>query len=323
MKFDLKPNSNKIYSFLLICLYSISFISCANLNMSESALNNDSLLIANLKDGKSKTFEFIRSKFKTKNKGYDMDCFANVKEITAHKSNRTVFIQQGGGTFNIGSESSKFSVGDIIMLKPDTEIKSDSLFSAFIISTPDELPSEIPTFIRPDWDENITDTPGGCATETNAYRRILLTWKNTVGPYVFHSVNAHRVRIMNSFSHYHPKVGGFDEFYLVQMAAPTAKIIISNRVSDIEGNQNINQQNITQITQAHSLKVGDLVYLPRGLMHRGVGNVLAQVITVPGFIPGAEIGLDHHLLRINQNLKLSDKDALPYNEEASTKAIIK
>ena len=77
--------------------------------------------------------------------------------------------------------------------------------------------------IRPDWDPNITDIPGGCATETNAYRRILLTWKQEVGQYLYHALNAHRVRIMDSFSHYHPVEGGFDEFYLVQMALPDAQ----------------------------------------------------------------------------------------------------
>ena len=72
-----------------------------------------------------------------------------------------------------------------------------------------------------------------------------------------------------------------------------------------------------------TLKVGDLVYIPRGIMHRGIGGVLAQVITVSGFVPGSEIGVDHYLKTINDQLQLTGENALPYNESASSSAIIK
>lgn len=283
----------------------------------------DSVIIANLNEGKSDNFEIINKAFESNNPGYKLDYTHNSNQLLSEETDRVVFIQQGGGTATINESSSKFSIGDILLLKKGRSLSADSVFSALLITVPDDIPTELPQFIRPDWDENITDTPGGCATATNAYRRILLTWKNTVGPYVFHSVNAHRVRIMDSFSHYHPKVGGFDEFYLVQMAAPTARLITSDRVEQIEGGNQLTSQQTSQLTKSHILNVGDLVYLPRGVMHRGVGNVLAQVITVPGFIPGAEIGVDHHLFRINNRLNLSAKNAIPYNREASTKAIIK
>jgi len=125
---------------------------------------------------------------------------------------------------------------------------------------------------------------------------------------------------MDSFSHYHPVEGGFDEFYLVQMAAPTAKILISNHVDQIENNQDLNEKKVDNLIQSYPLKVGDLVYLPRGVMHRGLGNALVQVITVPGFVPGAEIGLDHHLFALHKRFK---NLAVPFNKEASTKAVIK
>jgi len=281
------------------------------------------LVIANLSNGKSDNFDQINRAFSTNNPGYSLDFMHEDSSLDRSAHNRVIFVQDGGGTMTIDQATSKFSIGDIILLKEGLSLRSDSSFSALLVTIPDQIPKDLPQFIRPDWDENITDVPGGCATATNAYRRILLTWKNTVGPYVFHSINAHRVRIMDSFSHYHPKVGGFDEFYLVQMAAPTARLITSNRVNEIEGPKAPNAEAINVLTESHSLKVGDLVYLPRGLMHRGLGNVLAQVITVPGFIPGAEIGVDHHLLRINKQLDLSGRNALLYNKEASTKVIVK
>ena len=195
--------------------------------------------------------------------------------------------------------------------------------SVLLFESPHAFPSEIPSVIRPDWDPNITDIPGGCATETNAYRRILLTWKQEVGQYLYHAVNAHRVRIMDSFSHYHPVEGGFDEFYLVQMALPDASIITSNRVAQITEPMSVTADMAAELLESTSLEVGDLVYLPRGVMHRGIGGVLAQVITVPGFIPGSEIGVDHHLKAINQNLNLSDKQALPYHSDAANGPVIK
>ena len=282
---------------------------------------NEPLLVANLSTGISSQFQSIQTTFATNNPGYSMDYIHQSNSIIKNNDNRIVFIQQGGGTMDInGHGSSKFSVGDILALRPGDQIYADSLFSALVISSPDAFPKSIPSFIRPDWDPGITDVPGGCATATNAYRRILLTWKESVGPYVYHSVNAHRVRIMDSFSHYHPKTGGFDEFYLVQMAAPTAKLITSHKVDLIENNSILTKSNSETLLESHSLKVGDLVYLPRGVMHRGLGNALVQVITVPGFIPGAEIGVDHHLLSLNRRLGFS---AVPFNKEASSKAIVK
>lgn len=320
----LTPIWHKVLYLLGFFVYSLLITyACTTPRMVEIKDTSDQLIVANLENDDDHAFLKIQTEFSKSNPGYIIDYADSVFELPAMQSQRTIFIQKGGGTAITGVNSSKFSVGDILMLRPQESVISDSLFSALVITVPDPMPDKIPTFIRPDWDDKITDTPGGCATETNAYRRILLTWKETVGPYVFHSVNAHRVRIMDSFSHYHPKVGGFDEFYLVQMAAPTARLITSTRVDEIENNTKLTENASTTLTQSHALKVGDLVYIPRGLMHRGVGNVLAQVITVPGFIPGAEIGVDHHLARINRRLNLLSGKAIPYNVEASKKAIIK
>ena len=100
-------------------------------------------------------------------------------------------------------------------------------------------------------------------------------------------------------------------------------MITSNKVAEIEDNENLKPNELNNFYNEQKLVVGDLVYLPRGVMHRGVGNVLAQVITVPGFVPGAEIGVDHHLKNINLRLALNANRKLPYNEDASKEAIIK
>jgi len=286
--------------------------------------STEKIKIAHLGDGDTTGLAGIRNAFAKGNPGYDLQFHHQVKTVPAEDAYRLAFIQKGGGTASIAEEvASKVSVGDIVYLNKGQSMETDSLLDIVVFTVPEPLPGNIPNFIRPDWDENITDTPGGCATATNAYRRILLTWKDQVGPYTYHALNAHRVRITDSFSHYHPLDGGFDEFYLVQMVQPNARLITSEQTDLIENPDSVTKEQAKGLLQSTPLEVGDLIYLPRGVVHRGLDGVLAQVITVPGFVPGSEIGVDHHLRRINENLSLEGDAALPFNEEASHEAVIK
>ena len=309
---------------VLAILIALSMVQCSNPSKTTDPSMNSEIKVAHLGELDTKSFEDLKAAFVQANPGYDLHYFPSTQALSGVEKERVVFIQTGGGTATLSSGShSKFSIGDIILLTHEESIQTDSLASFLVFTVPEKAPAGIPSFIRPDWDENITDTPGGCATETNAYRRILLTWLSKVGPYQYHAINAHRVRIMDSFSHYHPKEGGFDEFYLVQMAQKKARIITSSRVDLVENPTAVNLEQAQNLLQSTSLKVGDLVYLPRGVVHRGIGGVLAQVITVPGFIPGSEIGVDHHLRKINEELGLSGDMQLPFNEAASEGPVVK
>ena len=73
----------------------------------------------------------------------------------------------------------------------------------------------------------------------------------------------------------------------------------------------IDAHDVDEVFDVHELRVGDLVYLPRGTIHRGLGGVLAQVIAAPGFVPGMELGVDEDLRAINAALGLEEGDALP------------
>lgn len=281
-------------------------------------------LIVHLGAGDHHAFQQMRSAFQARNAGYDLQYHQNVSTLYGTDAHLVAFVQGGETDIRLsGGQTSTVSVGDIILLKPEENLQADSLLNLLVFTVPNAPPADIPSVIRTDWDPKISDTPGGCATETGAYRRILLTWKEEVGPYRFHDINAHRVRIMDSFSHYHPLEGGFDEFYLVQMVMPGAQLITSTQVPTIEQPKKVKAEQATDLLQYQDLAVGDLVYLPRGTMHRGLGGVLAQVITVPGFIPMSEIGVDHHLFKINKRLKLTGEAALPYHEAGAKKAIIK
>ena len=269
----------------------------------------------------------ITTAFAARNPGYGLSWLAASREVATAPAPRLLFVQAGRARAEVRdgaaapvAAAADVTVGDLVSLRPGARADFDAPLGLLVFSLPEPPPADVPAFVRPDWDPRITDTPGGCATETGAYRRILLTWRPDVGPYTCHGLNAHRVRITDSFTHYHPRDGGFDEFYLVQMVQPGARLLTSDQVESIERPDAVSRAQAEQLFTATALQPGDLVYLPRGLAHRGLGGVLAMVITVPGFVPGKEIGLDHHLRAIDERL---GGGVVPYNDAASRAALVR
>ncbi|MFK7739153.1 MAG: hypothetical protein AB8H80_02430 [Planctomycetota bacterium] len=270
--------------------------------------------------GDRPAFEELRGAFARANAGYDLAWHAQCRELAAADRDRVVFVQ------GPAERTAEPTVGDALIVRAGESWHAPDAQPLDLVAftLPQPVPKELPPIVRPDWDPNITDTPGGCATEGDAYRRILLTWNPEVGPYVLHQLNAHRVRITNSFSHYHPVEGGFDEFYLVQELPKNgrARILTSTHVDAIES-RNVSRSEAADLIESRDLHVGDLVYLPRGTMHRGLGGAVVQVISVPGFVPKREIGLDHHLWAINRELGLVGDEALPFHLVAARTSVVK
>jgi putative heme-binding domain-containing protein len=264
-------------------------------------------------------FAELQRTFATANAGYALNWLeaGSVASLAPTAACSIVFVQSGEGmamVANVASTStSAVRSGDIVVVRKG-EALSLMGASALVIDVPAPPPSDVPTIIRPDFDPRITDIPGGCAEEADAYRRILLTWQGKNGPYLFHALNAHRVRIMDSFTHYHPVRGGFDEFYLVQSAPAGAELIVSEQLDMIRGVAAVTKADVPGLIRRIPLTAGDLVYLPRGVVHRGVGGAVVQVITVPGFVPGAEIGVDAELAALNSTLGLNADEALPVHK---------
>ena len=269
-------------------------------------------------DRSAADFECLRLAFVANNPGYDLAYYETVRTLDPVNRDRVAFVQGPVGRV------AEPSVGDVMLLRAGErwDLLAEGAVALLVFSLPDSLPEDLPSIIRPDWDPQITDTPGGCATEGDAYRRILLTWQPKVGPYILHSLNAHRVRIHNSFSHYHPVDGGFDEFYLVQQAPAGSRLLTSTNVAAIESRQ-VDAEHAATLLQSRELHNFDLVYLPRGTMHRGLGGALVQVISVPGFVPKSEIGVDHHLWAINKQLGLPKDAAIPFRLVAARTTVVK
>lgn len=270
----------------------------------------------------------IADAFAARNPGYALHWSPAVEVLDAAARARVVLLQSGTAAVAVqraGADAwaGQATIGDVFVLRPQETIRFAAPVGLLVFTVPEEPPGSVPAAIRPDWDPRITDTPGGCATDDKAYRRVLLTWLDKNGPYTFHGLNVHRVRIDDSFTHYHPAVGGFDEFYLVQAARPGACILTSERTADILRPEAVTRADVPDLLQRTGLAAGDLVYLPRGTAHRGLGGVLAQVVTAPGFVPGAEIGLDFHLRQINERLGLTGDAALPLHAAAADRQVVR
>ena len=238
---------------------------------------------------------------------------------------RVVFVHGASVTVRTSNgDETEAGMGDVLLVRPGVGLLCEAPVGLLAYTVPTALPDAVPWAIRPDWDPLITDTPGGCAEEQDAYRRICLTWEQGNGPYVYRELNAHRVRMHDSFSHYHPADNGFDEMYLVQEVRPGGHIVVSSERERIESPNDVTQEQAsTLLTRLHP-EVGDLVFIPRGVIHRGVGGVLAHVITVPGFRPGCEIGVDHHLRAIGERFGMQpSNDGLTGQASASRGPIVK
>ena len=269
----------------------------------------------------------LADSFLANNAGYCVESFAALESLEAVRESRALFITVGSAHAGLRADgeevaSSPVTAGDLVWLRGGEALALDAACSFVSFGVPGELPPDLPSFIRPDHDPKISDTPGGCAEEERAYRRILVTWLADNGPYTFDGLNAHRVRMWNSFSHYHPPEGGFDELYIVEDVAKGGKIYTSDQRASIEAPEELSVEAAGQLIQTLIPERGDLIYIPRGTIHRAVGGVLAQVVTVPGFKPGFEIGVDHHLRRICERLGLAP-GVLPFSVASSDGPVVR
>ncbi|MEZ5965252.1 MAG: hypothetical protein R3F56_15570 [Planctomycetota bacterium] len=265
--------------------------------------------------GDPEGFRRLQAAFVQRHRGYRIWHVRRANRVDATES-LVVFFHGGEGEACTSGTSSSFCLGDVALLRPGDTLTTNAPFDAVLFAVPGAFPEALPAFLRPDHDPSVADVAGGCATEAGAYRRALLTWESSQGPYVFQGINTHRVRMVDSLSHYHPTEGGHDEFYLVQEAGPGAAVLYSDRVARILEPETVTREEVVSLIRRVPVQHGDLIYVPAGVMHRAVAGVLAHVIAVPGFAPGSEIGLDAHLQRINVALKLSSHEALPLHRPA-------
>ena len=271
------------------------------------------MIVASLyrEDGDPQAFRRLQVAFCRANPDYRMWHVRGVTRVEAMHDHMAVFFHEGQGEAASERATSPFTVGDVAILRPRESLCADAPFSAVLFRLPERIGDDVPTFLRPDADPVFNDQPGGCATDQQAYRRVLLTWQPQHGPFIYRALNAHRVRMDDALSHYHPPGRGPDELYLVQAAPPGAAIIHSDAVPRLLAPDTVRREEVPLLCRKVPVSAGDLVYIPAGEMHRGIGGVLAHVVTIPGFVPGTEHSLDHCLARINERFGLQGDAALP------------
>jgi hypothetical protein len=265
-----------------------------------------------------------------RNPGTSLEFTASTEVVLANEGHRVVFVQRGETEGEVITEvgrriASLLRVGDLLALRPGDVARFDSPLDILSFGISKPLDESVPSIIRPDFDPALTDTPGGCATDPGAYRRLLLTWDPARGPYVNRGFNCHRVRIDDSFTHYHPVEGGWDELYLVQEAPEGARLLVCRETARLDREQLVasgsvalsqeysrfSESELDGLFESIPLYAGSLVLLPRGLAHRGLGGAVVQVIAVPGFRPGFEIPLDGAIQQLNGRFVLTGERRLP------------
>ena len=268
-------------------------------------------------EGRGRNLRVLQRRFAETCPGYGLTVWDPRQDPVTSKAHAVSFVQSGTGTVAVeGDDPVSVRVGDIILERPGVKRRIEGALELVRFSLPESqvIDPVIPDVIRPDFDPKLTDRPGGCATDPGAYRRLLLTWNPERGPYVHHGFNCHRVRIDDSFSHYHPVEGGFDEFYLVQ-EAPEGAVLLTSRRTDALLAGSVQEDELEDLIEPIPLQAGQLIMIPRGVTHRGLGGAVVQVLAVPGFMPGQEIPMDAAIRRVNGRFALTGGRALPVHAE--------
>ena len=110
---------------------------------------NEPLQIAHLAEGGEDAFEAIRSSFVRNNPGYDLAYRSSIEKIEEAAYERILFVQEGDPDISLSSgQTSKTTVGDIIILDKGVSLEADSLMSVLEFKVPDAPADSIPKLIR-------------------------------------------------------------------------------------------------------------------------------------------------------------------------------
>jgi hypothetical protein len=159
----------------------------------------------------------------------------------------------------------------------------------------------------------LRDTAGGCNSESDAFRRLTMTWHcNTATADEadgINTVNSHVVNIaaQTSRTHYHPAIpvgGGKPQHEIYFVLNPS---VYSLNADGRQGYLHVfpDISNLT-VYQQIPLSPGAIVYIPPDTGHRAV-DAFVNVVTLPGFKPHNEIDLD-------AQIKETTNGSAPYNE---------
>ena len=201
-------------------------------------------------------------------------------------------------------------VGDQVVVRPNERVKVRGRLRFVWIEDLEAVEPHTSTVRRV---RHLKDLTGGCNIAFDPFRRLPLTWYvkgiTRENPDGLNRVNSHVVNMAEEFSrtHYHPPkaIGGGKaqhELYLVLDPSAYGLRTYGRRCHAyfFPDLGDLSKYSVVD------LRPGDVVYIPPGTGHRGA-NVLANVITLPGFKPQNEWYIDKRIKRLHGG-------RVPYNE---------
>jgi len=196
--------------------------------------------------------------------------------------------------------------GDLVFLRENQRLSTESSIQVLELRMSSPLPSGLPTFVG---FAETTHQDGGASSGWETRRIDVLDWQPGEVP-AYGDLNVKLVQVDDAPTHYHPEEGGFDEIVFVCEAEPGAGVLLSTEREAIEA-RNVERGDVPTLFRPLALSAGDVLFVPRGLVHRPRGRSSAVVIALPGFVPGGEVRLDDDLRAINATLNLEGDAALP------------
>jgi len=222
------------------------------------------------------------------------------------------FTEMGWSTKKAEGSYEPIGMGDQVVIRPRESVMARGDIRYLWIEDLNKIDPHVSTTRRVCY---LKDLAGGCNIAFDPFRRLPHTWCvkgiDTHNPDGLNRVNSHVVNMAEELSrtHFHPPVaaGGGKPQHELYMVLDQAGYGLSTYGRRSCAYFFPNLEGLSEYEKV-DLSPGNIVYIPPGTAHRGV-NILADVLTLPGFKPGNEWYID-------KKIKNTTGGKAPYNEQA-------
>ena len=219
---------------------------------------------------------------------------------------RVCIVTHGSGMVGIKRQSTRLfrslGPGDLIFLQPGHELSTAAEIEGLVLSVPTPFPDALETLHT----SSATPSPAEDTKEREGWteeRIDILGGSAGVDHPTHPDVNVKRVHLAGAPTHYHPPAGGYDELVFILDAEAGAQVLWSDHREAIESRR-IAIAEVGKLFRSLPITKGDLLLVPRGVVHKPLGRSRSIVLALPGFLPEATVLLDEDLRAIALELGL-------------------
>ncbi|RLE89373.1 MAG: hypothetical protein DRJ49_03250 [Thermoprotei archaeon] len=217
---------------------------------------------------------------------------------------------QIGWSTKVEGSYEPLKVGDQVVLRSNEKLLVRGNMKYIWIEDLKGIPPRTSTLRRVRY---LKDLTGGCNIAFDPFRRLALTWNikgiSKENPDGYNRVNNHIVNMAEEFSrtHFHPSeaIGGGKAQHELYLVLDPSEFGLRTYGRKSYAYFFPDLDDLSKYVKL-DLRPGDVVYIPPGTGHRAI-NVLAAVITLPGFKPRNEWYIDKKIKRLYGG-------KIPYNE---------